>query len=101
MPPQRVKGTVQDSGRDDPVLSNKPRKRTRLVNLNASLRGPNQGAPPSDTINAYPFPFQGLYAPARHGHFPVFGVGIARRVGAWRVAGTGTLGGNRRGGNFQ
>jgi hypothetical protein len=95
MPPSRVSGTVQASGRDDPVLPNKPRRRKRLVSL-SSARGPNQGAPPSDALNAYPFPFLGLFQPARHGHFPVFGVGKARRVGAWRTAATGTLGGSRR-----
>jgi hypothetical protein len=94
MSPTRVKGIVQQSGRDSPVIPNKTRKRTRLVNLKNPLRGPNQGAPPADTLNAYPFPFQGLYSPARHGHFPVTPVGAARRVGAWRAAGTGTLGGN-------
>jgi hypothetical protein len=96
MPPDRVSGTVRDSGRDDPVIANKPRRRTRLVNVNASLRGANAGAPPSATLNQYPFPFQGLWAPSRHGHHSVFGVGLARRLGAWRTAGTGTLGGSRR-----
>lgn len=95
MPPANVKGIIQDSGRDMPVIANKPRRRRRLVNL-SSNRGPNQGAPPSDTLNQYPFPFQGLWAPARHGHHPVFKVGIARRVGAWRRAGTGTMGGNQQ-----
>lgn len=95
MPPSRVSGTVQASGRDMPVLKNKPRRRKRLVSL-SSNRGPNQGAPNSDALNVYPFPFQGLYRPARHGHHPVFGVGTARRVGAWRIAGTGTLGGNQK-----
>ena len=98
MPPNSVSGTVTQSGRDDPVLANKPRRRRRLVSL-SSARGPNQGAPPSDTLNQYPFPFQGMFAPARHGHHPVFGVGIARRVGAWRVAGTGTFGGNHQQGS--
>lgn len=102
MPPSRVKGVIQDSGRDMPVIANKPRKRMRLVSLNASLRGANQGAPPSDTLNQYPFPFQGIWRAARHGHHPVFGVGIARRVGAWRMAGTGTMGGaHKRTGNFR
>jgi hypothetical protein len=95
MPPKSVKGTVEASGRDMPVIPNKPDRRIRLVNL-SSARGPGQGAPPSDHLNSYPFPFQGLFAPARHGHFPVFGVGTARRVGAWRAAGTGTLGGNHK-----
>lgn len=101
MPPARVKGTVQDSGRDSPVIANKPRKRMRLVSLSAN-RGANQGAPPSETMNQYPFPFQGLWAPARHGHHPVFKIGIARRVGAWRTAGTGTMGGtHQRTGKFR
>lgn len=95
MPPKGVSGTVTASGRDMPVIRNKPRKRMRLVRLSAN-RGPNQGAPPSETMNQYPFPFQGIWAPARHGHHPVFQVGIARRVGAWRVAGTGTMGGNQQ-----
>jgi hypothetical protein len=95
MPPSRVKGVIQESGRDDPVLSNKPRKRTRLVNLKSN-RGPNQGAPPAEHLNLYPFPFQGIWQPARHGHHPVFKVGIARRVGAWRTAATGTMGGNQQ-----
>lgn len=95
MPPSRVKGSVPASGANMPVLANRPRKRKRLVNLKAN-RGPNQGAPPSDTLNQYPFPFQGLFQPARHGHHPVFGVGTARRVGAWRTAATGTLGGNQK-----
>lgn len=95
MPPSRVKGVIQESGRDMPVIKNRPRRRKRLVNLQAN-RGPNQGAPPSDTLNQYPFPFQGLFQPARHGHHPVFGVGTARRVGAWRTAATGTLGGNHK-----
>lgn len=95
MPPSRVSGTVQASGRDMPVIKNRPRRRQRLVNLKAN-RGPNQGAPPSSSLNQYPFPFQGLFQPARHGHHPVFGVGTARRVGAWRAAGTGTLGGNQK-----
>jgi hypothetical protein len=86
-----VKG-VTGTRLNDPYLNNKPRRRRRLVSLSAN-RGPNQGAPPSDTLNVYPFPFQGLWAPARHGHHPVFKVGMARRVGAWRAAGTGTLGG--------
>jgi hypothetical protein len=93
MPPRNVTGIIQDSGRDMPVLKNRPRRRKRLVNLQAN-RGPNQGAPPSATLNQYPFPFQGLFQPARHGHYPVWGIGTARRVGAWRAAGTGTLGGN-------
>jgi len=101
MPPQNVKGTPESSGRDMPVIPNKPERRLRLVNL-SSARGPGEGAPPADNLNAYPFPFQGLFAPARHGHFPVFGVGIARRVGAWRTAGTGTFGGNwQDSGKFQ
>jgi hypothetical protein len=95
MPPSNVSGTVPASGADMPVLPNKPRKRKRLVNLSAN-RGPNQGAPPSDTLNQHPFPFAGLFQPARHGHHPVFGVGTARRVGAWRTAATGTMGGNHK-----
>lgn len=84
-----------------PVPRNRPRRRKRLVNLSAN-RGANQGAPNSDAINVYPFPFQGLFKPARHGHYPVFGVGLARRVGAWRAAGPGTLGGrHQRSGRFQ
>jgi hypothetical protein len=82
--------------------SNRPRRRQRLVNLKAPARGANQGAPMSDHINVYPFPFNGLFKPARHGHYPVFGVGLARRVGAWRAAGPGTLGGrHQRSGRFQ
>lgn len=101
MPPANVDGTVTASGRDMPVISNKPRKRLRLVNV-SSARGANQGAPPSNASNIYPFPFNGLFKPARHGHFPVFGVGIARRVGAWRAAGPGTLGGrHQQSGRFQ
>lgn len=81
-----------------PVPANRPRRRKRLVNLQGSQRT----GPMSDQINAYPFPFQGLFQPARHGHYPVFGVGIARRVGAWRAAGPGTLGGrHQRSGRFQ
>jgi hypothetical protein len=95
--PIRVSGTK----RNMPTPANRPRKRTRLVNLKAN-RGANQGAPASDAINVYPFPFQGLFKPARHGHYPVFGVGLARRVGAWRAAGPGTLGGrHQRSGRFQ
>lgn len=78
-----------------PVPANRPRRRSRLVNLSAD-RGANQGAPPSSSLNQYPFPFQDLWAPARHGHYPVFGVGLARRVGAWRGAGPGTLGGRHQ-----
>jgi hypothetical protein len=101
MPPSNVKGIIQDSGRNDPVIANRPRRRKRLVSLKAN-RGPNQGAPPSASLNQYPFPFQGLFAPSRHGHYPVFGVGIARRVGAWRSAGPGTLGGaHTKSGNFR
>jgi hypothetical protein len=91
----RASGTITDSHRGSPTPSNKPRKRLRLVNLSAR-RGANQGAPPSNTMNQYPFPFQGLFSPATHGHYPVFGVGLARRVGAWRTAGTGTLGGTHK-----
>jgi hypothetical protein len=72
------------------------RRRIRLTRLSGTNRGPNQGAPMAEDLNAYPFPFQGLYAPARHGHHPVFKVGTARRVGAWRVAATGTMGGNHK-----
>lgn len=94
-PPANVKGTVQASGRDMPVIANRsPRKRRRLVNLKAPGRGPNQGAPNAESMNVYPFPFQGMWQPARHGHHPVWKIGIARRVGAWRVASTGTMGGN-------
>jgi hypothetical protein len=64
MPPSNVSGTVPASGADMPVLPNKPRKRKRLVNLSAN-RGPNQGAPPSDTLNQYPFPFAGLFHTTR------------------------------------
>jgi hypothetical protein len=96
MPPDRVSGTPQASGRDMPVIANRPRKRRRLVNLKNKARGPNAGAPPSDSLNLYPFPFQGIWQPARHGHHPVFKVGQARRVGAWRTAATGTLGGNHQ-----
>lgn len=95
MPPRNVSGTVSESGRDMPVIASRPRRRRRLVNLKAN-RGPNQGAPPSEGLNLYPFPFQGMWMPARHGHHPVFGVGTARRVGAWRAAGSGTLGGNHK-----
>jgi len=49
-------------------------------------------------MNIYPFPFAGMWQAARHGHHPVFGVGIARRVGAWRMGATGTMGGNFRSG---
>jgi|SRR5580765_3679443 len=94
MPPARVQGTVQASGRDDPVIRLKPRKRLRLTRL-SSNRGANQGAPPGEALNVYPFPFQGMWSPARHGHHPVFGVGKVRRVGAWRAGGMGTMGGNR------
>lgn len=77
-----------------PVLANKSRRRRkRLVNLQAN-RGPNQGAPNAESLNTYPFPFLGLHQPARHGHHPVWKVGTARRVGAWRTAATGTMGGN-------
>lgn len=103
MPPSNVKGVIQDSGRDMPVIGNRPgRRRRRLVNLSDSSRGPNQGAPNAASLNTYPFPFLGLWQPARHGHHPVFKVGIARRVGAWRMAGTGTLGGAHvKRGNFK
>lgn len=100
MAPSRVKGTKVNS----PVIANRPRKRTRLVNLKNPMRGPNQGAPSSESMNIYPFPFQGLHVAAKHGHHPVWKVGLARRVGAWRTAGTGTLGGNknrRSGSNFR
>lgn len=90
--PTGVTGTT----REDPYIDNRPRRRIRLTRVLNSSRGPNAGAPPSDTINAYPFPFQGLWAPARHGHSPLWHVGNARRVGAWRTGGTGTLGGNYR-----
>jgi hypothetical protein len=90
--PKGVTGTKVNM----PTPAHKPRKRMRLVNLKAPSRGANQGAPPSTSLNQYPFPFLGLFKPARHGHFPVFGIGKARRVGAWRAAGTGTLGGNRQ-----
>lgn len=94
MPPSRVSGTPDDSGRDDPVIANKSyNRRIRLLRVN-SLRGPNQGAPTAATLDTFPFPFLGLYCPARHGHYPVAPVGSARRVGAFRLAGTGTLGGN-------
>src|SRR5262245_47893201 len=76
-----------------PVISNRPRKRLRLVSLDDRPRGGNQGAPSSAHLGTEPFPFLGLWQPARHGHYPVFGVGLARRVGAWRVAATGTFGG--------
>lgn len=92
--PIRVSGTK----RNMPTPANRPRKRTRLVNLSGSSRT----GPVSDQINVYPFPFNGLFKPARHGHYPVFGVGLARRVGAWRAAGPGTLGGrHQRSGRFQ
>lgn len=95
--PKGVTGTSRTS----PVISNQPRRRKRLVNLSAN-RGANQGAPNSDHLNQYPFPFQDLWQPSRHGHYPVFGVGLARRLGAWRSAGTGTLGGRtNRSGRFQ
>lgn len=94
MPPSNVTGTVTASGRDDPNIHNdRPRRRKRLVRVNASLRGANQGAPPGAALNVYPFPFEGMWEPARHGHYPVFPVGTARRVGAFRRAGMGTLGG--------
>jgi len=79
-----------------PVIAHKPRKRLRLVNLKNPQRGKNAGAPNAADLNIYPFPFAGMFQPARHGHHPVFGVGIARRVGAWRTAATGTLGGNHQ-----
>lgn len=104
MPPSNVQGTPQASGRDMPVIGNRGsrRRRKRLVNLKNPQRGPNQGAPNAESLNTYPFPFLGLFAPARHGHHPVFGVGTARRVGAWRTAATGTLGGNhKRSGKFR
>ena len=83
--PSRVKGTVQTSGRDDPNIKSAPRKRMRLVRVNSMRRG-NQGAPNSASMNIYPFPFQGMWEPARHGHHRVFPVGVSRRVGAWRGA---------------
>lgn len=89
--PSRVKGT----DRTDPnIHNNRPRKRKRLVSVN-SVRPANNGAPPGASMNIYPFPFEGMWEPARHGHYPVYPVGIARRVGAFRGAGTGTLGGKR------
>lgn len=93
-PPVRVSGTK----RTMVTPANRPRRRVRLVNLGGTKRT----GPVSDQINVYPFPFQGLFKPARHGHYPVFGVGLARRVGAWRAAGPGTLGGrHQRSGRFQ
>lgn len=95
-PPTQVSGTPQDSGRDMPVIGNRTKnRRIRLLRAD-SLRGPNQGAPNAESSNIYPFPFLGLWSPARHGHYPVSPVGSARRVGAFRVAGTGTLGGNHK-----
>jgi len=92
--PDRVSGTPTDSGRDDPVISNrKSNRRIRLLRANTT-RGPNQGATSAESSNIHPFPFLGLYSPARHGHYPVAPVGSARRVGAFRMAGTGTMGGN-------
>ena len=97
MPPSRVQGIIQQSGRDSPVIANRPtKKRIRLVRLTNSGRGPNQGAYNAESANIYPFPFQGMWQPARHGHHPVFKIGIARRVGAWRTAATGTFGGNQQ-----
>ena len=81
--PSRVKGTLQDSGRESPPVKSAPRKRIRLVSANSMRRG-NQGAPNSASMNIYPFPFQGMWDPAHHGHHPVFGAGMHRRVGAWR-----------------
>jgi hypothetical protein len=78
-----VKGKVEESGRDDPFIENRPRRRIRLRRVDTN-RGANQGAPPSSTLNVYPFPFLGMWQPARHGHHTVFPVGTARRVGAWR-----------------
>lgn len=84
---------VIGSDRTDPNIHNvRPRRRLRLVRVDSN-RGPNNGAPPSQALNQYPFPFDGMWEPARHGHYPVFPVGIARRLGAFRRAGTGTLGG--------
>ena len=98
MPPGRVSGVVQDSGRDMPavggVTSKRRHARIRLVNLRDEPRGPNQGAPTAATLNIYPFPFQGMYKPARHGHYPLWKVAAIRHLGAWRAGGTGTLGGN-------
>lgn len=95
-PPSRVSGTITDSNRDDPVIPNKTKnRRIRLLRAD-TMRGPNQGATNADASNIHPFPFLGLWSPARHGHYPVTPVGAARRVGAFRVAGTGTMGGNHK-----
>jgi len=83
--PSRVKGTPQDSGRDLPNIKSAPRKRIKLRSV-SSARGANQGAPDSASINVYPFPFQGMWEPARHGHHRPFPIGVSRRVGSWRGA---------------
>jgi hypothetical protein len=92
--PSRVTGTRVNMPAVQGVTRPRKRARIRLVSLQNPARGKNQGAPNAESMNIYPFPFQGMWAPARHGHHPVFKVGTARRVGAWRVAATGTFGGN-------
>jgi hypothetical protein len=90
-----VSGTPTSSGRDDPnIHRDRRRRRIRLKRVDTVRMG--QGAPAAAQANIFPHPFLGLWEHARHGHYPVYHVGVARRVGAFRAAGTGTLGGNRR-----
>ena len=68
----------------EPNIKSAPRKRVRLVRVHAA-RGANQGGPPSESMNIFPFPFSGTWEPARHGHHPLWPLGAQRRVGAWRT----------------
>jgi hypothetical protein len=86
---------VQGTTRDDPnIHRDRRRRRIRLKNVKPPVSAAR--APAASHANIYPHPFLGMWEPARHGHYPVFHVGVARRVGAFRAAGTGTMGGNRR-----
>lgn len=90
--PPNVTGTE----RTMPNIHRDRRRRKIKLTRASTRRGANQGAPMAAQANIFPHPFLGMWQPARHGHYPVYPVGVARRVGAFRAAGTGTLGGNRR-----
>jgi hypothetical protein len=86
---------VEGSDRTLPnIHRDRKRRRIRLKRVQPVVSA--QRAPAAAQANIFPHPFLGMWEPARHGHYPVFPVGVARRVGAFRAAGTGTLGGNRR-----
>ena len=59
-------------------------KRIRVLQL-TRVDAPRGGVPNALHMNIFPFPF-GDSRPARHGHSPVFPVGVERRVGAWHRA---------------